>query len=109
MTRCGDNTIAPGFEVPVAVEPPTQPAMPPIKPVLPKIERATVVEVRPGDVLVFEVDRSMTDKEMASFKESVREAHSEDVRVMVLEYARFAGVIRREDAAQPAQSTRATP
>lgn len=81
-------------QVPVAAEPPTQPAMPPTKPALPKIERATVIEVRPGDVLMFEVDHSMSDKEMASFKEGVREVHGGDVRVAVVERARFAGIIR---------------
>ena len=64
------------------------------------VRHIAVTEVRAGDVLVFEVDHSMTNQEMASFKEGVREVHSEDVRVMVLEHARFAGVIRHEHATQ---------
>jgi ribosomal protein L37E len=59
-----------------------------------------VTEVRPGDVLVFEVDHSMSDKELAAFKESVREVHGEGVRVTVVERGRFAGVIRHEHQAE---------
>lgn len=65
------------------------------------VERATVVEVRPGDVLVFEIDHRLSDEELESFREGVRDGVSEDVRVMVVERGRFAGVIRH--AAQPDQ------
>lgn len=67
-------------------------------PTLPEIERATVVEVRPGDVLLFEVAASLTDQEVERFRSEVREQLPADVRIAVLEHARFGGVIRHEKA-----------
>lgn len=98
----GDFTMDPGFEMPVASTPPTQPAMPPSKPrrdLADLVRHVVVTEVQPGDALVFEVDHSLTAKELESFKAGVREGVTEDVRVMVVERGRFAGVIRH--AAQP--------
>jgi hypothetical protein len=66
---------------------------------LPKIERATVVEIRPGDVLVFEIAQRLSDAELEAFCEGAREAVSEDVRVIVVEHGHFAGVIRHAGSA----------
>lgn len=97
MSRFGDYTIDPNFEAPVAKTPPTEPATPPDRPkreLADMIERATVVEIRPGDVLVFETDCRMCDDEVEAFRSNVREAVSRDVEVILVERGRFAGVIR---------------
>ncbi len=52
-------------------------------PTLPKIERATVVEVRTGDVLVFETDRRNSDSDVEAFRSNVREAVSQDIDVIL--------------------------
>lgn len=63
------------------------------------VQRIAVTEVRPGDVLVFETDGWLSSKELESFREGIRDGVAEDVRVMVVEHARLAGIIRH--AAQP--------
>lgn len=58
------------------------------------VERATVVEIQSGDLLLFEVNAAMSDAEMAAFEEALRNHIARDVRVAVVEHARFAAVIR---------------
>ncbi len=66
---------------------------------LPKIERATVVEVQLGDTLVFETSHRMDNQEFETFQSCLREGVPDGVQVMVLDGARFAGVIRDADVA----------
>jgi len=65
------------------------------------IERATVVEVRPGDLLLFEASNTMTDAEIEHFETAMRDHISSGIRVAVLEHVRFAAVIRHEHAKKP--------
>jgi hypothetical protein len=85
-------------------QPPPESAMPPSAPkrdLVDLVKRIAVTEVQPGDVLVFETDTWMSDKELKTFREGIREGVSDDVRVMVVEHAKFAGVLRHAHPAEP--------
>jgi hypothetical protein len=57
------------------------------------IERVTAT---PGDVLVFESPRSMSEQEVDEFRAGMAPLLGEDLHVVVVEQAKFVGIVGRE-------------
>jgi hypothetical protein len=86
------------FTMPVASEPPTQPATPPTSPkhdLVDLVRRIAVTEVRPGDVLVFEMAGPLNDSELDEMAQCVRNALGDNTLSLIVN-GKFSGVLRPE-------------
>lgn len=63
--------------------------------VLPEVERATVIDVRPGDTVVLDFPSPLDDASKARL-DAWRNENLPGVRLMLVEGGRFAGVIRHD-------------
>jgi hypothetical protein len=86
------------FTMPVASEPPTQPAMPPTSPkrdLVDLVRRIAVTEVRAGDTLVFEMTQPLNDYELDEMAQTVRQALGDNTLSLIVN-GTFSGVLRPE-------------
>lgn len=57
------------------------------------IERVTAI---PGDVLLFEVDRTMSTQEISEFRAGIEPLLGGDLHVAVVEQAKFVGIVSKD-------------